>query len=217
MVARDAAGAPLSGVVVRARVARGGGRVEPSELATDENGAAPFAWTLGPAPVSNELAFTSNNGAEVSCAMRAEVAAPARPEPFGDLHEVLTGLNITGGTEDLAFAPDGERIVVSAPGGLYGVDARGLAFDAEGNLYLVLDVLDGLAIAESTVWVLPAGEDELHRFLSVDDRLIANLAFGQGAFGETTLYVSLLYSGVLTAEDGRGLMRAEVGIAGLPL
>lgn len=68
-----------------------------------------------------------------------------------------------------------------------------------------------------TVWVLPAGDSELVRFLSVSDHLLANLAFGQGEYGATAMYIALLTIVPLTPADARGVERFEVGIGGLPL
>ena len=123
----------------------------------------------------------------------------------------IAGLYAVGLGEDGSFGAREEIITGFAHFG------DGLAFDAERNLYVVFDRLDGLAIGESTVWILPEGARELVPFLRFDDRLIANLAFGQGGFGQTTLYGTLLFVGGLSRPDGRGVVRAEVGIGGWPL
>jgi hypothetical protein len=73
-----------------------------------------------------------------------------------------------------------------------------------------------LMLAESAVWVLPEGETELVKFLSVPDRVLANLAFGKGEFDDETLYVSLLSIPVLQLPE-RGVERIEIGIPGLPV
>jgi sugar lactone lactonase YvrE len=97
--------------------------------------------------------------------------------------------------------------------GLFG---DGVAFDGEGNLYVIFDTQMNLMLAESAVWVLPEGETELVKFLSVPDRVLANLAFGKGEFDDETLYVSLLSIPVLQLPE-RGVERIEIGIPGLPV
>lgn len=108
----------------------------------------------------------------------------------------------------------GERRSIATGIGLF---ADGLAFDIEGNLYVAIDRVAGLSLDESAIEVLPAGSDTLLPFLSVSDRILANVAFGVGGFGETTLYVALLSVPPFTEESARGVERIEVGIAGLPL
>ncbi|MEZ4220022.1 MAG: SMP-30/gluconolactonase/LRE family protein [Polyangiaceae bacterium] len=98
-----------------------------------------------------------------------------------------------------------------------GVFGDGIAFDAEDNLYLIVDTREALSLKESAVRVIPAGKQEMRTFLSVSDRVMANLAFGQGAFGETTLYTSLLAVTGFTDPKQRGVQRIETGIKGLPL
>jgi sugar lactone lactonase YvrE len=107
----------------------------------------------------------------------------------------------------------GARAAVATNVGLFG---DGVAFDAEGNLYVIFDTQMNLMLAESAVWILPAGETELVKFLSVPDRVLANLAFGQGEFEDETLYISLLAIPVLGLPE-RGVERIEVGIPGLPV
>jgi hypothetical protein len=97
--------------------------------------------------------------------------------------------------------------------GLFG---DGVAFDAEGNLYVIFDTQVDLALEESAVWVLPAGDIELYKFLSAGDVVFANLAFGRGAFGEETMYIALLAIDAFNLPV-RGVNRIEIGIAGLPL
>ena len=98
-----------------------------------------------------------------------------------------------------------------------GVFGDGLAFDAEGNLYVIFDTAEGVALDESLVMVLPKGGDTLHRFLSVNDKILANLLFGTSAFGETTLYLALLSVPPLVPKEAVGLLRLDVGVTGLPL
>lgn len=119
----------------------------------------------------------------------------------------LYRVDISGGGLDTP-----EQVV----GGL-GLAGDGLAFDAEDNLYVIVDKQKGGSLEESAVQVLPAGGQELRPFISVSNRVIANIAFGQGAFGETTLYAALLAVVPFTPADQRGVQRLEVGVPGLPL
>ncbi|HEY8516274.1 MAG TPA: hypothetical protein VIS07_12230 [Candidatus Binatia bacterium] len=101
-------------------------------------------------------------------------AGPQRPqpgalEPFGDVDAFLTARGITGSTEDLAFTPDGERLVMGVPGGLIALDPQGeasslpltgdpllnplgVAYDRAGNLWVADSA--GSALRR----VLPSGE-----------------------------------------------------------
>ena len=88
----------------------------------------------------------------------------------------------------------------------------GLAFDAEGNLYAIFDRLEGVDF-ESMILVLPAGGDELLPFVSALDRVLANVIFGRGEYGESTLYVALL--AIPPFLRLRGVERLELGIPGL--
>lgn len=97
--------------------------------------------------------------------------------------------------------------------GLFG---DGLAFDAEGNLYVIFDTQANFMLEESAVWVLPAGETELVKFLATGDRVYANLAWGRAGFGDETLYIALLAVDAFQLPQ-RGVERIELGIAGLPL
>lgn len=99
--------------------------------------------------------------------------------------------------------------------GLFG---DGLAFDAEGNLYVVVDRQQNFQLESSAIVVFPAGEGQGVDFLVAADRQIfANVAFGEGEYGETTLYIALLSVPGFSDPDSRGLERFDVGIAGLPL
>lgn len=95
-----------------------------------------------------------------------------------------------------------------------GVFGDGMTFDNEGNLYAITDAVDGLTIEESTVWVLPGGDGPAQKLLVAPGVLYANLGFGQGDFGDTTLYLCLLAIPPLTPDDSLGLHRVELGIKG---
>lgn len=100
--------------------------------------------------------------------------------------------------------------------GKMGLFGDGLAFDHEGNLYVLFDREHDFQLTESSVWVFTiagqAGKVPPQRLLSAGDRLFANLAFGTGAFGTTRMYLSLLAVPPFTT--ARGLQRFELGIAG---
>jgi sugar lactone lactonase YvrE len=99
--------------------------------------------------------------------------------------------------------------------GLFG---DGLALDIEGNLYVVVDTEENVQLKESLVVVFPNGEAPGTSFLVAGEKvLFANVAFGQGDYGDTTLYIALLAIAPFTTGDSRGLERFDVGIAGQPL
>jgi streptogramin lyase len=98
-----------------------------------------------------------------------------------------------------------------------GVFGDGLAFDSEGNLYMVVDTVADFALDASLILVRPAAGDRVVRLVDSVPDVIANVAFGRGAYGETTLYAALLQIPILTPEAKRGLRAIEVGIPGLPL
>lgn len=108
----------------------------------------------------------------------------------------------------------GERSTVATGLGVFG---DGLTFDGEGNLYVILDQVANLRLSESAVWVLPAGGQTLRKFLVAEGVLYANLAFGQGNFDSTTLFVSLLSVPPFAGPISRGVQSFVVGIAGKPL
>ncbi|TNF22753.1 MAG: hypothetical protein EP329_28270 [Deltaproteobacteria bacterium] len=108
----------------------------------------------------------------------------------------------------------GAPVAVVTGVGLFG---DGLAFDVEGNLYAIFDTAEGLALDESIVFVLPKGATTLTRWFGVRGLILANLAFGQGAYGETTLYFSLLSVTPFVPAEARGLVTLPAGLAGRPL
>lgn len=115
---------------------------------------------------------------------------------------------------DVSAAGFGRLETVAPNVALFG---DGVAFDAEGNLYAIFDTEMNLMLEESAVWVLPAGDTELVKFLAVSDRIFANLAFGQGDFDDGTLYIALLALPPFTSAEARGLERFDIGIPGLPV
>lgn len=150
--ARDPGGAAVAGVAVDAVIALGGGSVAPERTVTDAAGRASFAWTIGAAPVENELVATAD-GASVAVALDATLATPYEPVPFGDVNAFLAAAGLAGSTEDLEFTPDGEHLLLGVPGALVSLDTAGnatlvptsgeplvnplgLAFDRDGNLWI---------------------------------------------------------------------------------
>ncbi len=115
------------------------------------------------------------------------------------------------------MAPDeagfGTHEAIAAGVGTFG---DGATFDADGNLYAIFDTVDGLALGQSAVVVLPGGEAPPEVLVVAEDVVYANLAFGHGAFGETTLYLALLYVPVFTPDTSRGLQRVDLGVRGAP-
>lgn len=108
----------------------------------------------------------------------------------------------------------GLRDTVASGIGLFG---DGVVFDVEGNLYVIVDTQMNFMLEESAIWVLPEGETEMTKFASTTGQVFANAAFGRGAFGDTTLYISLLAIQPFTPADARGVERIEIGISGLAL
>jgi sugar lactone lactonase YvrE len=380
---RDPSGNPVQGVDVAFRAALGGGSVAPATGRSDANGQVSVVWTLGVAPVANRLVASAGD-AEAIFDVRATLAAPLEPAPFGDVNAFLQQQGVTGSTEDLAF--DGaERMFMGVPGGLitldpagavaraslsgdalvtplgiafdrkgnlwiadsnghalrrmdgdgrvttvltsdgtqslglpnyvavdrkdrvyfsdsclgevirfdpetatvdavlqfdlategganglafdasgdhlfittentalfcghtfvgltdpvaqlssvevsdagfgardviaerFGLFGDGLAFDREGNLFTIFDTEKNLALDESIVWVFPAGTRDPVKFLVTRDRVMANLAFGAGAFDAKTLYVALLAVPPFTPVEARGAQQIRLGIEGLPV
>lgn len=150
-------------------------------------------------------------------------------------------------TENVGLlCPDSGADVMSNHGGLYSIDLSGgisggplqpsprlegfamfgdgLAFDADGTMYVIFDKFDGFTLTDSSVWVVPSSpEDQPYRVISAPipdgatspDRLIANIAWGYDEFGSTKLYMSLLAVVLVVSE--RGAMVVDVGIGGRSL
>jgi sugar lactone lactonase YvrE len=98
-----------------------------------------------------------------------------------------------------------------------GVFGDGLAFDNAGNLYAIFDTVKDFMVDESIVYILPAGTTTPVRGFAVTGRIFANLAFGAGDFGSTTLYLALLAVPPFTEPTARGLERVDIDIGGAPL
>lgn len=148
------------------------------------------------------------------------------------------GTELYFATESIALLcgrPDVDPTLVAPVAGLYRVDVDdagfgavepiaegmglfgdGVAFDQLGNLYVIFDTQADLALEESAVWVMPAGREELTKFLAASDRVFANIAFGRGDFGDGTMYLSLLAIDAFNLPV-RGVERIAIGIPGAPL
>ncbi len=98
-----------------------------------------------------------------------------------------------------------------------GVFGDGLAFDNAGNLYAIFDTVKDFLVDESIVYILPVGSTTPVRGFAVRGRIFANLAFGAGEFGATTLYLALLAVPPFTEPTARGLERVDIDIGGAPL
>lgn len=83
----------------------------------------------------------------------------------------------------------------------------GLVFDAEGNLYVIFDHV--YPETASMIKVLPAGGTELVDFITVTDRLLANVIFGRGEYDEERLYIALL--AIAPFFEVRGLNTFDIG------
>jgi hypothetical protein len=108
----------------------------------------------------------------------------------------------------------GAREAIATNFALFG---DGVSFDAEGNLYAIFDTQRDFMLEESALWVLPEGERQLEKLLAVQDHVLANLDFGQDAFGTATIYIALLAVPPFTLPSARGVERFTIGIPGLPL
>jgi len=153
---------PQAGVAVEIAAALGGGSVDPTSVRTDARGRARFAWTIGIAPVANQLALSAPRSTHFY-ATRATLAEPYAPSPFGDVNAFLANLGVDGSTEDLAFTPDGERLLLGVPGGLLALDPAGNA----SQVPLQGEALDNpLGIAfdrKGFLWVADSGRGALMR------------------------------------------------------
>ena len=97
-----------------------------------------------------------------------------------------------------------------------GVFGDGLAFDAAGNLLVIFDTTLGLALDESIVFVRRAAGGPVVRAFAARGKVYANLAFGEGAFGTTTLYLAMLEV-AFVPDSPRGLERIDVRVTGAEL
>lgn len=155
----------------------------------------PNGLVVGPGP-GLQLWLTTENTALFCGDTDVEITAPVA----GLFHAPLT---------DTGF---GARTTVAGARAVFG---DGLAFDGAGNLYVLFDTAAGFALDETIVDVLPRGKTELRRAFAAKGKVWANLAFGKGAFGETTMYLSLLKLPPFT--QTRGLERVVLGVDGAPL
>ncbi len=107
----------------------------------------------------------------------------------------------------------GARETIATELGIFG---DGLTFDAEGNLYVCVDRFKAdFTLEESVVLVFPSAKGPPATLWRSTTRLFANVEFGRGAFGKTTLYAALLSVPPFTGAEQRGVVAGEVGIAGV--
>lgn len=156
MLLKDLAGKPVAGATVDWKAPLGGGKVSSAASVSNGAGLAKVDWTLGPAPVKQQLLGAVSSGALQGVGASLEVVAslpqPYTPDTWGDVEAALDAAKIDGSTEDLAFGPDG-LLHLGLPGGLATVDASGkttlrklsgdaivqalgLAFDGAGTLWV---------------------------------------------------------------------------------
>ncbi|MBZ0253825.1 MAG: hypothetical protein K8I02_10850, partial [Candidatus Methylomirabilis sp.] len=98
-----------------------------------------------------------------------------------------------------------------------GTFGDGVAFDSEGNLYAIFDQVDaqfflGLPVSiavRSEVWARTP-EGDFQRWFFSEETIWANLAFGEGEFARTDLYLTEFL-------PGNRIFRTPAGIPGLPL
>ena len=87
---------------------------------------------------------------------------------------------------------------------------------ASWHAQIVFDGRD-FALDESIVFLRPAAGGPLARAFAAKGKVYANLAFGGGAYGPTTLYLALLAFPPFTADTERGLERVRVEVGGAPI
>ncbi|HOU53143.1 MAG TPA: exo-alpha-sialidase [Myxococcota bacterium] len=219
---RDDGGRPLAGTEVRVRVVRGGGRAEADRVTTDPAGIAVVRWRLGPVPVPQRLGIAADTWTAVVAVEALPGDPPADPAPFGDLDAFLQQAGIEGSTEDLAFDPGGDRLVLGVPGGLVAMDPRGdastmalsgdalgwplgLAFDHDGTLWAA--DADGKALRRidptGQVTTVAGGPEQVPLAYPND---LAILPDGAIALADTCL-------GRLLVFERNGTLRSEVPFA----
>lgn len=123
------------------------------------------------------------------------------------------GENVWGGLFRVAVSPEGEAGVIEPLVENFAVAGDGLAFDAEGNLYVVFSGLRPGGrlnrLLESGVFVYtPDGRFNEFFTVLIPADIITNIAFGVAPFDPTSLYCY--------GFTGR-LYRVETGIRGRPL
>lgn len=152
--ALDAGGNGVPDATLQARVTRGGGTLAATTAVTGVDGRATLQWTLGVAPVGQDLEVVWDwaEGGPARPHLDATRAEPLAVAPFGDVDGFLSTASIEGSTEDLALSPDGQHLVLGVPGALVTLDATGnaatmalkgddmgwvlgLAYDDDGHLW----------------------------------------------------------------------------------
>ncbi len=185
-----AAGVLLEGLVVKtnpnqtvqALVTLGGGSIE-AELTADANGTLEVPWTLGLAPVMNELQLSvgDDDAQQVTLRVDGNLEAPIRAEDFADIHNWLVSEDIETSTEDLAIV--GDKIYMGAPPGVFTVAPSGektwlsLSGDATESPWGMAMDRDGVlwaadAAAGALISISPEGEVTSHFTAAGDEDLL---------------------------------------------
>ena len=152
VLARDAAGAPMSGVAVTAAIAAGGGAVRDAALTTDAAGLATTVWTLGVAPVPQRVTLRAGDAETTATAPRADGERPEpTPTAFAGVDAWLTAEGREGSTEGLAFV--GDTLYLGVPGGLAIVDPDGAVRAAPLSGAPLVGPLGLAAEPDGALWV----------------------------------------------------------------
>lgn len=125
----------------------------------------------------------------------------------------IPGPNVRGSLHRLPLGPGGEPGELETLVGGFALAGDGLAFDVEGNLYVVFSVPleEGLDKLDDSGVFVYTPDGQFHEFFTVniaEGDIITNIAFGVEPFDPESLYCY--------GFTGR-LYRVEVGIRGLPL
>jgi hypothetical protein len=201
---RDQGGAAVAGRTVRFRVTHGGGRVVPDEAVSGPTGRVEATWTMGAAPVMNRLEAAVDTGAgEVVAAAEAlaYVDRPVVPSVFGDFDGFLTGQGLLEGTTGAVAFDGAGSVVVGAVGRLLRADSAGnISVFATSGVPLAMPV--GLAFdAEGVLWVVDAGAAAVLRVDTAGQVTTALTSYGGQPLVRPNA-VAVLADGRLAVSDG---------------
>lgn len=145
-------GQSLAQRTVEIAVLPGSGQVTKATAQTDAQGRIAVDWMPGPVPIAQGVRLHTAGVTDLTIATPVEVPGPAEPTPFGKVAAYIADHQLSGPTEDVAFAPDGQGAVMGIPGHLLLVDVAGdvtelattgdalsqplgMAYDSDGNLW----------------------------------------------------------------------------------
>jgi hypothetical protein len=168
---RDAAGNPVSGIIVSFSVSQGGGRVDPRANTTMSDGSVTTAYTLGTTPGANVLAASVSGMAPMKTGTLTAVPAPPKNVTFSrrDLRLIAiqasasiagvvrdsfgngTGVGITWTSRNPALVT-----VSASSGSTTNVQVQ----SRPGQTYLVASAATGSAVDSVPVFVLDASSTE---------------------------------------------------------